>query len=520
MQTNNSPLSFHDEGDEASIVFEVGDHLTFESLLSQESKTQNSDDDRVVRGTVLPYCDSRYLFVDIGGKFDAVLPRAEAEDLQPGEEAVFLSVGSAGDTNEHDLTGLLLSQTALSSYLAEQQAWKEVQALLQSGETCEVTVIDSVYRQKDKKVIGLLVLFRETLTGFLPARCLADKPKNFELLQGETFSVVVTKAEDNGRRRDIRFSSLGFSGDRNSAVGCSQTSAALAELVEGETAIGVVTNFVYTRSKEVKPNVARRAFGALVRLHSGVEGMIHKADLAKDRHFQIEDLISLGQEIQVKIGKVDLVKQRVSLSFADTSLLKQQMEACISRKLAGLSVGDEVDGHVLRFVYERMAQGGRDKLVVGVVVALQSGAEAFLHRSDCMEGNYSFITRLFQLGEKIRVSVSKVDAATGRVEVSFKDLPVNRNRLLQMQQNACEELIRSIDLAVGKTYKGVVSNKLEYGAFVKLAEEVEALLHISDIEPEKELQSAALKKLPRELSVKVSNVEVRNGRLRVAVVRA
>ncbi|MDX1987080.1 MAG: S1 RNA-binding domain-containing protein [Candidatus Obscuribacter sp.] len=511
MQTNNLPFSSHGEDEEALNVFEIADYATFESLFSQPRNSQSGDDGRVVTGTVLPHSNSRYLFVDIGRKVDALLPREEAGDLQPGDEAMFLSTGVEGNGNpfgDDDLHGLLLSRTGLARHLAGREAVAEAKSLLESGEVCDVTVLDMVYRKQDQKFIGLLVGFRDALTGFLPAKCLGERPKNLDVLQGATLSVVVTKVEETGRKLDIRFS-------RTAALSA-LAKASLTELTVGATVSGKVTRFLYPRSAEG----SQRPFGVLVRLDSGIEGMIHKSDLSRDGHIQVEDVFTPGQVVQVKVSNVDMEKQQVALSFADRALLRQLAATHLSNKTEGLTVGDELIGEVKRFVYERKAQPGRDKRIIGAVVALPSGAEALLHRNDCFPGGQAPVTSLFQVCDQVRVLVKRVDAVQGRVEVSYKDLPENQAHLLEVQEAACEELQQSIGLAVGATYQGVVVKKLGYGAFVRIDGGVEALLHITDIEPEVGLQDAALKKLPQELSVTVSSVEVRNGQLRVAVVKA
>lgn len=507
---DNLPLTPDMENEEAPVAFEVADYDTFESLFSQPRESQSGDDGRVVTGTVLPHSNSRYLFVDIGRKVDALLPREEAGDLQPGDEAMFLSTGFEGNDNlfgDDDLHGLVLSRTGLARHLAGREAVAEAKSLLDSGEVCDVTVIDNVYRKQDQKFIGLLVGFRDALTGFLPAKCLGERPKNLDLLQGETLSVVVTKVEENGRKLDIRFS--------QTAALSALAKASLAELTVGATVSGEVTRFLYPRTAEGNT----RPFGVLVRLASGIEGMIHKSDLSRDGHIQVEDVFTPGQVVQVEVSNVDTELQRVALSFADRALLKQLAASHLSNKTGGLTVGEELVGEVLRYVYERKAQPGRDKRVIGCVVALPGGAEALLHRNDCFQGGQAKITSLFQVGDQARVLVKRVDAAQGRVEVSYKDVPENQARLLEVQEAACEELQQSIGLAVGATYQGIVTKKLDYGAFVRIDGGVEALLHITAIEPEVGLQDQALKNLPQELSVEVSSVEVRNGQLRVAVVR-
>ncbi len=212
---------------------------------------------------------------------------------------------------------------------------------------------------------------------------------------------------------------------------------ALDELKVGQTCRGKVKNLA--------------EYGAFVDI-GGVDGLLHISDMSWGRVNKPEDVVQVGDEIEVKIIKVNKEKKKISLS------LKQATPNPWTNAAEKYSVGTRVSGRVVRIQN------------FGAFVELEPGLDALLPVSELSwTQRVRTPSDVVKEGDVIEVSVIACEADKQRISLSLKALKDD-------PWSAVEERYPT-----GSKVKGKVVRTTEFGAFVNLEEGVDALIHISEL---------------------------------------
>ena len=204
---------------------------------------------------------------------------------------------------------------------------------------------------------------------------------------------------------------------------------------------------------QVRKGVVRRLadFGAFVDL-GGIDGLLHISDMSYSRLNHPSDVLKEGDEIEVKILKMDLVKDRISLGT-------KQLAADPWTLMAGkYHVGDTLDGRVTRL------------LDFGAFVELEPGIEGLIPL-----GELSWTQRvhhpreIVNPGDAVRVAILAVSAEKRKISLSLKALAAD-------PWNGVTERFQPEAVV-----SGAVTRLTEFGAFVQLEEGIEGLVHISQL---------------------------------------
>lgn len=193
-------------------------------------------------------------------------------------------------------------------------------------------------------------------------------------------------------------------------------------------------------------------FGAFVELQGGAEGLIPRSELSWDRASHPSELVTPGQEIAVKVldvspetGKITLSRKRLNRDPWETINESFPAGAIVKGKVVGLQT-------------------------FGAFVQLQEGITGLLHVSDLSwESSGKKVEDEFQVGDEVTCQVIEADPEKKRLSLSLKHL--TRDPWMDLQAN----------YPVGSRHKGTVTGLREFGAFVRIADNVEGLLHISDL---------------------------------------
>jgi small subunit ribosomal protein S1 len=482
-------------GTNSNVDSSANQPLSFEALLAAYDVPRPVAYGQVVKGTILPVGDNAHFYVTIGQKSDALLPKKEAGELKAGDEAEFLVV-SDGDSDEC----VTLSFTRLQHQREVQGAWAALLQLVASGDITEVTVTGVEKRKDDDRISGVKASFRGLLKGFIPLSLVQG---SVDSLIGTTIPVKVLKAEDKGRFSNILFSNKGA----NEAL----VGNAIADLEEGTVVTGTVTKIMLEKKDARNEGSPRRETGLLVEFQPGVSGFVHKSNISDSRSVKPSEVLKVGQVVQVKIVSIDTETQRISLSYKDVeanreAIAAQQAEA-IRGQLGALSVGEKLSGRVKRVLFERDTNPSAEKRELGAIVVLPNGTEAFLHRNECSDSRLVSISHLMKVGDEILVEVKYVDLEAGRVQLSYKKVAENKERV-QAVADEQKSSFRS-GLKVGDHRNGTVARIVPFGAFIRIGGGVEALLHVSDITSDRSRQEAELAALKNgtPLDVVISKTE-------------
>jgi small subunit ribosomal protein S1 len=194
-------------------------------------------------------------------------------------------------------------------------------------------------------------------------------------------------------------------------------------------------------------------YGAFVQVETGVEGLVHVSEMTWSRRMKHPSkMVKVGDEVEVVILELKPDVRRISLG------MKQALPDPWEGVAARYTVGAVLTGRV------------RNVTDFGAFVEIEDGVEGLIH-----VGDISWTERVqnpgdkFKKGDKVEAKVLKVDEEHRRLSLGVKQLhdPVGD----WIQQHHVDELVR-----------GKVERLATFGAFVQLAEGIEGLCHVSEIE--------------------------------------
>jgi small subunit ribosomal protein S1 len=194
-------------------------------------------------------------------------------------------------------------------------------------------------------------------------------------------------------------------------------------------------------------------YGAFVELEEGVEGLIHVSEMSWTKKIRNPSkLLSIGSEVEAVVADVNVPNRRISLSLR--ALEQNPWETVAER----YPVGSVITGRV------------RNLTDFGAFVEVEEGIDGLIHISD-MSWNrrIKHPTEVLKKGDAVQARVVNVDADNQRLSLSVREfLP-----------NDWDEFAKTHH--VGDDVIGVVSKITDFGLFVRLADGVEALAHVSEI---------------------------------------
>lgn len=364
--------------------------------------------------------NQEFVLVDIGYKQEGLVNVREFQNFD-GTLKV-----KTGDTIEVYLDKLESSSgnLVLSVDKAEiLKAWDKISEACESGTPLQGTVVAKVKG-------GLSVDIG--VKAFLPGSQIDVRPTRFlDKFIGKTMEFKVIKF--NKKRGNIVLSRRAILQEERGKL----RGEVLSQIEEGMVVKGIVKNIT--------------DYGAFIDL-GGIDGLLHITDMSWGRVKHPSSLISMGDEIEVKILKFDKDKERVSLG------LKQVQPNPWEKAKDVYTAGTKVKGEIVSV---------KD---YGVFIELADGIEGLIHVSEMSWTNkIKNPTKHFNAGEQIEAVVLEVDVENKRISLGVK----------QLQPNPWDALIKKFP--VGAKVKGKVKSIVEFGVFVDLGEEVDALIHVSDI---------------------------------------
>lgn len=392
----------------------LGD-MSIEQLIEADSTSQPvaKRADGVKIGTVIDI-QGDDIFVDFGGKTQGLLPAAQfADDPLP-------EIGSKVEVTIEGYDGsegvLLLSRPG--AVLAA--TW----ATLRPGQ-----IVEAFVTGQNKG--GLEVKFNG-IDGFIPVSMIdMNRTEDMGPFVGTKLKCEVLEVDTD--RESVTLSRRAVM-ERESAEKRKETMLTLAE---GKIVRGVV--------RSIMP------YGAFVDI-GGVDGLLHISDMSFRRIEDPHEVVKEGQQIEVKILKVDREAEKFSLG------LKQVMPDPWTGADTKWPPNEVVTGRVTRLAD------------FGAFVELEEGVEGLVPMSEMsFTHRVKSASEVVTVGDTIKVRVLSVDMARKRVSLSLKRVGDD------------PWMGASARWPVGTTVDGVVTRLADFGAFVELTSGVEGLVHISEL---------------------------------------
>jgi small subunit ribosomal protein S1 len=399
---------------------------SFNEILSQFEQShsrRSGEGGKQISGTVVAV-SADCVFVDIGYKTEGVLPLAifqsAGETVEVGGK-VLVSVKGRNEEGYYELSRLRVEQPKDWSALEQAFADKavivgSVTGVVKGGLTVDVGV-----------------------RAFMPgSRSGARDAAEMEKLVGQEIRCRIIKLDAAEEDVVVDRRAVAEEEDR------STKERRYGEIKEGDTVSGTVRSLA--------------DYGAFVDI-GGVDGLLHISDIAWARVEKPADVLTVGQQIEAKVLKVETAGKRISLGMKQ---LQPHPWNAVEGKYAA---GERVRGRVTRVTD------------FGAFVELDPGVEGMVHIS---EMSWAKKVRkpgdMVKPGDVVEVMILGVNVAERRMSLGLK------------QTLGDPWADAAATFSVGSQVEGPVTSFTKFGAFVQLSEGVEGMIHVSEISAEKRVE--------------------------------
>ena len=513
-----------------------------DSLLGEDMDSFSAG--TILAGKVVGFAGD-FVVIDVGLKSEGLVPKTEfddgAVDLQPGDEVEVLL-----EDTEDESGSVVLSKRKADRI----RGWEQVLRTRSEGD-----IVEGKCMRKIKG--GLLVDIGVPV--FLPASQVdIRRPSDIGEFIGKTVRAVILKIDEE--RRNIVIS-------RRKLIEVEREDAKanlLTSITEGDLVKGRVTNIA--------------EFGAFVDL-GGIDGLLHITDMSWGRVNHPSEIVKIGEEVEVKILNIDSEKEKIALGLKQKEaspweeIEKKFPVGCringtvvnlmtygafvrleegneglvhisemswtrrINHPSECVNVDDPVEVVVLdidkdkleislgmkqtevnpwELVAEKYPPGTiiegkvRNLANYGAFVEIEPGIDGLLHVSDISwTKKVAHPNEIFQKGEDVKCVVVEVDQEKQRVGLGLK----------QLHEDPWVEAIPSA-YRPGMIVKGKVTKITNFGVFVELEEDLEGLLHISELSDQKVECAQDVVKVDDEVDVKILRVDTDDRKIGLSLKRA
>ncbi|MBD1371642.1 30S ribosomal protein S1 [Hazenella sp. IB182357] len=345
-----------------------------EEMKSEFTEVENYQVGDVVTGKVVTVEDSQAL-VDIGYKSEAILPISELASLHIEKASDVVKEGDELQlkvirSNEEE-DRLIVSKKAVDA----EKAWQELQRKFEANETLSATVSEIV---KGGLVVDVGV------RGFIPASHVElHFVEDFSDYKGVSLSLKVIEIDPEKNKLILSRKEI---------------------LEEEETSKRKKRLELLTVGEELSGTVQRLTdFGAFVDI-GGVDGLVHVSELAWERVAHPSDVLNVGDEVKVKILKLDRESERISLS------IKETQEGPWEKAMKEIEVDEIYTGKVKRLVK------------FGAFVELFPGVEGLVHVSQIANRHIASPNEALEEGQEVQVKVLDIVKEQKRISLSIKEV--------------------------------------------------------------------------------------------------
>ena len=393
---------------------------SFSELLDQSFREMTSIEGSVVSGTVLSV-EKDMILIDIGLKSEGRVPLREFGN---NEEEIKINTGDVVEVYIERLEDANGHAVLSREKARREESWVNLEKALEKQQRVNGVIFG--------KVKGGFTVDLEGATAFLPGSQVDIRPiKDLGVLMGTPQPFQILKMDR--RRGNIVVSRRAVLEDSRAEA----RSELVANLQEGQVLQGVIKNIT--------------DYGAFVDL-GGVDGLLHVTDVSWKRINHPSEALQIGQSVQVKVIKFNDETQRISLG------IKQLTEDPWLKVFERFPVNSKMTGIVTNITD------------YGSFVELEDGIEGLVHVSEMSWTKKNVHPgKIVSTSEKIEVMVLEIDVQKRRISLGIK----------QCVENPWEGYKTSHK--VGDTIEGEIRNITEFGLFIGLTDDIDGLVHLSDL---------------------------------------
>ena len=230
-------------------------------------------------------------------------------------------------------------------------------------------------------------------------------------------------------------------------------------------------------------------YGAFVEIEDGVEGLIHVSELSWTKRIaRPSDVLTLGQEVEAVVLGVNKDEQKISLGV-------RQLEP---------NPWDEIE---LRYMIGKQVKGKvRNMTAYGAFVELEEGIDGMIHVSDLSwTRKINHPSEMLKKGDDLEAVVLDIDKANQRISLGVK----------QLDNDPWKEIDGRF--RIGDLVKGTVSKLTNFGAFIQLQDDIDGLVHISQISEDRVEKVKDVLKVGQEVEARVIKVDKAERRIGLSV---
>ena len=394
----------------------------FAAMLAESFEKAEVQEGSVVKGTVVAI-EKDVAVIDVGAKTEGRV--ALKEFVGPGRGDTPIKVGDEVEVYLERVENALGEAVISRDKARREESWVKLERAFEANER----VTGQIFNQ----VKGGYTVDLDGAVAFLPRSQVDIRPvRDVSPLMGTPQPFMILKMD---RRRGNIVVSRRTVLEESRAE---QRSELVANLEEGQVIDGVVKNIT--------------EYGAFVDL-GGIDGLLHVTDMAWRRVNHPSEVVNIGQTVKVKIIKINHETHRISLG------IKQLL-------------ADPWEGIAERYPVDMKLKGRVTNITdYGAFVELEPGIEGLIHVSEMSwTKKNAHPGKIVSTSQEVEVIIIEVDPVKRRISLGLK----------QTLQNPWEAFAETHP--VGSTVEGEVKNKTEFGLFIGLDNDVDGMIHLSDLD--------------------------------------
>jgi small subunit ribosomal protein S1 len=433
------------------------DKESFAQLLESFMQGKSSFEGQVVKGTIVSIKNG-IAVIDIGLKSEGKVPLKDLEGRVSQSE---IAVGDKVDVYVERLEDRHGDAVLSIEKAKREAAWIDLEKAQVDG-----TLVNGVIFGRVK---GGFAVDLDGAVAFLPGSQVDVRPiKDINPLMNIVQPFKVLKMDKI--RSNIVVSRRAVLEDSRAEA----KSELIANLSNGQVLSGIVKNIT--------------DYGAFVDL-GGVDGLLHVTDISWKRINHPSEVLTVGETVQVQVVKYNKDTKRISLGMKQ---LEEDPWQGLDTKYV---VGSKIIGKVVNIAD------------YGAFVELEPAIEGLIHLSEMSWIKKNLHpNKILSIGQEVEVAVLEVDITKRRISLGLK----------QCQSNPWEKILE--DHPVGSTMEGVIKNITEFGLFVGVNDQLDGMVHLSDLSWDQAGEDAVKNySKGQTIAVKILDIDVNKERISLGV---
>ena len=426
----------------------------FQNLLDQDFKNRILKENEIIKATVTEITEN-FIIVDCNAKMEGMIPK---EEFNNDDELNKLKIGSKIDVYLERIESFKGEIVISRDKARKMKAWKKLEKVFETQEEMTGYITG--------KVKGGFIATVEGLPCFMPSSQIDVRPlKKIDHLMNTPIKVIATRIDKN--RGNVCVSRRAVLEKSKNAV----IAEAIKDIKEGDIIDKAIVK-------------ATTDWGIFLDIN-GIDALLHVSDLSHGRVKKPSDLVSIGQNLKVKIIKIDSKTNRVSASVK--ALTEDPYENIESK----YKVGEIYEGEVTKI------------MDYGCFVKIEDGIEGLIHNSELDWKNRNIKPdKVLSVSQKIKFKIVNIEKESKRISLSYKATLENPWDKLNDMLN--QEILIKVKNITDKAIFGEIK---ETG--------LTGMLHYKEISYDEALDN--LKKFNKNDELKVKIIEIKDEKIKFSL---